>query len=118
MREILNVESKSSINPYKLPPETIMEIGEFLDSKTNLHIEVVYFTANGDYYFQVHSFPGKDKKYKGKLYARFEYKNVEIVGNGGVSQVKRLAVPIEDYEIVKEYDAETLVKEYIKLKNK
>lgn len=118
MRQVQNVESKKHIDPKKLPSDMIIQLGSLLDDPKTIHIEKVYFTADGEYYFVAHEYAGNDKRWKGKKYARFAYKTVEVMGIGGQKEMKRYSLPIDEYEIVEEYDADWLVREYIKLSKK
>ena len=117
MREIKVKEIRKHIDPAHLSVDTIIDIGKSLDEAELLHIETVYFTANGDYYFNVHDYTGKEKDYKGKKYARFGKRWITTKQNGLEKHTFQL-IPLPEFEIVAEYDAQWIVDEYAKLLKK
>jgi hypothetical protein len=117
MREIQLKEKRRVLDPHKLSNEVILELGKELDTKELLHVETIYFTASGEAYYNVHIYNGNDKKEKGKKFARFR-KVWHTVEKNGEKENKFTLEPIPEFEIVKEYEAEYIVNEYIKLSNK
>lgn len=118
-RQIIDLGTKAIVNVEKLSQAFINELGAKLNTPQLIHIESVYFTANGSYYFIAHEYRGNDKQYKGKKYARFQYTNLKVTDATGVSRWIRQSIPMDEFLIVKEYEAEYFVNEYIKsIKNK
>lgn len=114
MRKLIDLGTKTEVNVEKLSKDFINEIGAKLNTPEMVHIESVYFIRNGSYFYIAHDYKGSDRNYKGKKFARFEYKNVEVTDATGVKRWIRQSIPMAEYEIIKEYDADFFVNEYIK----
>lgn len=113
MRQIIDTGTKTVVNVEKLSQEFIIELGKILNTPEMVHIENVYFTKNGSYWWDSHEYKGNDKQYKGKKYAKFRYQNVKK-DTAGVEKWVRLSLPDEEFLIVKEYEATYFVDEYVK----
>ncbi len=114
MRQLIDIGTREVLNVEKLSPEFIINIGEQLNKPEMLHVETLYFTKDGGYYTSVHDYVGNDKRYKGKKFARFKYINTQADSNNGTKKWVRISVPIESYEVIKEYDASYFVNAFIK----
>jgi hypothetical protein len=113
-RQLIDIGTKQEVNPEKLSVDFINDLGRNLNTPEMVHIEKIYFTKNGSFYYNAHEYRGNDKKYKGRKFARFQYTNVKVKDAAGVERWVRQSIPMESFEILKEYDAEYFVDSYIK----
>lgn len=117
MREIRNKERVIEYKEFILRDEMINQVGELLDSEEGLHIEEVYFTIDGSYYFRKTDWKGDDGKQKSYAYLQLENKQFFNANGQAFWKLTRIGKP--KLEIVRTYSADELVEKYLKLlKNK
>lgn len=108
MRQQKEIEKKVITKKGELTDEQVLFLGKFLDSKHGLHIENVYFTESGDYFYNVH-------RVKNDLYSRLEVEEKFIPE---LNQTKLARTPKPEHKIVNTIPADKIVDMYLKLKNK
>jgi len=116
MREIRQIgEQKIKTNGKHILTEDVLNVlGSFLNSREGQHIDYVYFDKNNDFYYNVHAYIGREKKWRGKKFVRFQSSPRQVAPGHYVNEY----VPNEDYEIIKEYEASELIDLYEKLLKK
>lgn len=117
MRSVIDIGTKQVVNVDNLSNEFKMSVGEMLNSPGYLHVETLYFTANGSFYYVAHEYKGVEKQYKNKKYARFRYENIDVKDNNNNIKRTRKSVPMPEFEIVDEIEAQFFIDEYIRLSN-
>lgn len=115
MRQLVDVGTKKAIKVDNLSDEFKFQLGEDLNQTSMLHIDTIYFAANGAYYYKAHEYKGNDKQYKGKKYARFKYDNIDVKEPSGVIKRTRKSSPMAEFEIIEEIEASYFVDEYTRL---
>ncbi len=115
MRSLIDVGTKEIVNIDNLSPEYKYAMGQMLNTIEMLHIETLYYTADGKHYYKAHEYKGNDKQYKGKKYARFKYENIDIKDNNNNIKRTRKSVPMPEFEIVQEIEAQYFIDEYIQM---
>ncbi len=117
MRQIINLETTKISKGINLDENMIMYLGSMYNKPDMVHIESLYFTADGKYWHNAYMYQGSIKEFKNKLYAKMP--NVKhMVTIGGDKKIRYVPTPESQYEIVKTVMVEDIIKDYIKLLNK
>lgn len=115
-RQLLDVGTQKALKIDNLSDEFKFKLGEDLNNTSMLHIDTIYFTANGAYYYVAHEYKGNNPKWKGKKYARFKYEHTDVKSDGvGPTKRIRTSVPMDETLIVEEKEASYFVEEYARL---
>ena len=116
-RELIQTEQAKVTKGFVFDDETIMKLGREFNCPELLHIEELYFTSDGKYYFKAHTYNGPIKEFRNKKYVRIP--NVrQSVPIGGEKKIRLIPTPEARYEIIKTILVEDLIKDYTKLLNK
>ncbi len=106
-RRVPKSNSGSEFKEIDFNLELLEPIAEYLESNKGLHIHEVYFSRDGQYYFNVHEF-------KGKLYSRIEI--VTVNNPNGAGKMRKL-VNYEGREIIVTMTADEIIDKVQELKN-
>lgn len=115
MRTLIDLGTQKTVSVDNMSPEFKFAMGQMLNTVEMLHIDMLYFTADGKFYYKAHEYKGTDKTFKGKKYARFKYENVDIKDQNNNIKRTRRSSPMPEFEIVSEIEAQYFIDEYVKL---
>lgn len=118
MRQIIELNSGEKVKFKGLTDEMIISLGSMLNTREMMGIEKLYFTSDNNYWFDAFPYLGTEKIWKGKKYARFGYQHKEITSATGEKKWIRQSFPLEQFEIVAEFDAEDIINKYVNLLKK
>ncbi len=117
MRTLIDTRTKEPVNVDNMSDEFKCSLGQYLNTMDALHINTLYFTSDGRYYTVAHEYKGTDKQYKGKKYARFKYEDIDMKDHNNNIKRTRRSIPMPEFEIIAEVEAQFFVDEYIRLKD-
>ncbi len=116
-RELIQTEQAKVTEGFIFDDNTIMDLGQKFNLPEMLHLEALYFTADGKYGYTPFQYVGPLKEFKNKKYIRIPNTRQQVL-IGGEKKIRLTPTPEPKYEIIKTILIEDLIKDYIKLLNK
>lgn len=118
MRQLIELNTGERVKFKGLTDEMILSLGNLFNTREMMGIETVYFTVDGEYWLNAYPYSGNEKIWKGKKYARFGYQQKEVTTPTGEKKWIRQSFPLDEYEIVAEFEVEDIINKYVNLMKK
>jgi hypothetical protein len=101
MRQQKEIAQRKKVK-FQITDDLMITLGKFLDSKDGLHVNKVYFTQEGEYFYNIHI-------HNGEKYAKIA---VEPTWSETKKAYKLSKVPKEEDKIIYEMDSDKIVDKF------